>query len=37
MEFSEHVNEVPGSKKIGEFFDKLNDYQLLEKDSIPWG
>jgi hypothetical protein len=32
----EHGNEPSGSIKGGEFFDQLNDCQLLKKDSAAW-
>jgi hypothetical protein len=31
----EYGNELSVSIKFGEFIDKLNDYQLLKKDSAP--
>jgi hypothetical protein len=31
-----HSNESSGSIKGSEFPDWLSDYQLLEKDSLPW-
>jgi len=30
-------NEIPGSIKGVEYFYQLSDYQLLKKDSPPWG
>jgi hypothetical protein len=32
----EHGNELSSSIKDGIFFDKLNDCQLLKKDSASW-
>jgi hypothetical protein len=34
--FCEHDNEPLASIKDGECIDKLSDYQLLKKDSVPW-
>jgi len=31
------VHMVMGSIKFIEFIDKLNDFQLLRKDPVPWG
>jgi hypothetical protein len=31
----EHGNKTSGSKKVGKFFDQLNDYQLLDTGSLP--
>jgi hypothetical protein len=33
---SEHGNEPSCSIKGKEFFDKLSDYKLINKDSYPW-
>jgi hypothetical protein len=33
----EHSNERLGSIKGGKFVDQSNDYQLLKKESAPWG
>jgi hypothetical protein len=32
----EHDNKPLGSKKGGEFFNKVSEYQPLKKDSAPW-
>jgi hypothetical protein len=32
----EQGNEISGPIKGGEFFDKLSDYHLLKKGSVPW-
>jgi hypothetical protein len=34
--FCEHGNGPSGSIKGREFLVKLNDYQLLKKDIVPW-
>jgi len=32
-----HSNKPAGSIREGGFLDSLSDYQLLKKDSVPWG
>jgi len=36
-DFSAHGNEHPACAKVRRFLYQLNDYQLLKKESPPWG